>query len=167
MSFLQVDIAAFKARWTALLEEYPELSEDGQLRADVLEGETDAHRIASKLVRIAKEREALANGIGAYINELHDRKRRELQGADGARTLLKSLMDAAGVDRLTLPEATVSITKPRVVVETTDLDAIPQGYAKFEKRADKAALKTALEAGEDVPGAALGLSDDGLMVRTK
>lgn len=167
MSFIQVDIAAFKAHWAQLLEDYPELSEDGQLRADMLEGETSLHGLASKLVRIAKEREALANGIGAYINELHDRKRRELQGSDGARKLLKSLMQAADVDKLVLTEATVSITKPRVVVEINDLDAIPQGYAKFEKRADKAALKAAMEAGEEIPGAALTLSDDGIMVRTK
>ena len=167
MSFLRVDIAAFKAHWAQLLEDYPELSEDGQLRADMLEGETSLHGLASKLVRIAKEREALANGIGAYINELHDRKRRELQGSDGARKLLKSLLQAAGEDKLTLPEATVSITKPRTKINILDEYALPQGFYVVERKPKSTEIKAALEAGEEIPGAELVLGDEGLMVRTK
>ena len=167
MSFLRVDIAAFKAQVHDLLAAHPELVEDEQLREDMILGETEIDRIASRLVRIIGERKANADGLSTYIGELQERKAREMRGVDGARSLLKTLLHAGDLDKITLPEATVSITKPRIVVEVLDLDAIPQGFAKFEKRADKAALKAALEAGEEIPGAALILSDDGIMVRTK
>lgn len=167
MSFLRVDIAAFNAQVHDLLAAHPELVEDEQLREDMILGETEIDRIASRLVRIIGERKANADGLSTYIGELQERKAREMRGVEGARSLLKTLLHAGDLDKITLPEATVSITKPRIVVEVLDLDAIPQGFAKFEKRADKAALKAAMEAGEEIPGAALILSDDGIMVRTK
>ena len=167
MSFLQVDIAAFKAHWAAMLAAYPELVEDDDLRDDTLEGETDLHAIVKRLLSIRQGSSAMATAIKQIKQDNAERQARFERKADGASAMLKSLLIAAGVDKLTLPEATVSITKPRVVVEITDLDAIPQGFAKFEKRADKAALKAALEAGEQIPGAALAFSDEGLIVRTK
>lgn len=167
MSYIRANIADVAAQIHDLLAAYPELIEDDQLREDMILGETDIDRIGARLVRIIGERKARADGLSAYIADLQERKARELRGADGARALLKSLLDAADLDKLTLPEATVSITKPRTIVEITDLEAIPQGFAKIEKRADKTALKAALEAGEEIPGAVLGLSEASITVRTK
>lgn len=167
MSFLKVDIAYFKAHWTELLASYPEIEDDDDLRADVLEGETELHALVTRILRRKLDARVMASAIKERKQEIAERQARYERQEDGYTALLKSLLIAAGVDKLTLPDATVSITKPRVVVEITDLDAIPQGYARFEKKADKTALKAALEAGEDVPGAALGLSDDGIMVRTR
>lgn len=167
MSFLQVDIAAFKAQWADMLAAYPELSEDDDLRADMLEGSTDIAPLVSRMVRMMNERKALAEGLSGYIGDLQERKARELRGADGLKALLKSLMLAADLPKLILPEATVSITKPRVTVEITDEAALPQGFVKIERTAKKSEIKAALEAGDEIPGARLGLSDEGLMVRTK
>lgn len=167
MSFLQVDIAAFKTQWADLLAAYPELADDEDLRADVLEGETDAHRLVSMMVRRRREAQALASAGKEIRSDQSERIARFERQADGYAALIKTVMQAADLQKIVLPEATVSITKPRTKVEISDLAAIPQGYAKFEKRADKDAIKAALEAGAQIPGAALVLSEDGLLVRTK
>src|SRR5690606_21095047 len=111
--FLRANIADVQAHVRSLLTEYPELVEDDQLREDMILGETDIDAVASRIVRIIKLREANAKALAEYIAELQERKARELHGADGARKMLRDLMQFALIDKLTLPEATVSITKPR------------------------------------------------------
>lgn len=167
MSYINANIADFRAQWHDIIEAYPEIAEDESLRADVLDAETDFNRLVGRLTSRLLDAMEIAAGAKARKQEVAERQSRFERQAEGFRGLLKSLLQFADMQKVVLPEATVSITKPRVVVEITDLDAIPQGFAKFEKRADKAAIKAALEAGEQIPGAALGLSDDGLMVRTK
>lgn len=167
MSYIQVDIAEYKARVHALLEAYPELAEDDDLRADMILGETGIDRIASRLVRIIGERKARADGLTGYISELQERKARELRGMEGARDMLKSIMQAGAIDKLPLPEATVSITNPRIKCVIDDLDALPQGYFEVQRKPKTAEIKSELEAGREVPGARLELGEEGIMVRTK
>lgn len=167
MSYLQVDIAAFKVQWADLLATYPELAEDDELRADVLEGETDLHDLVKRLLKIRIDAVAMAEAIKAIKQDNADRQARYERKAAGAAALLKSLLLAADVDKVTLPEATVSITKPRTTVEITDENALPQGFVEIRRVPKKSEIKKALEAGEEIPGAALGLSEEGLMVRTK
>lgn len=166
--YTQVDVAAFKAQVSELLALYPELAEDDDLRADMVEGSTDLHRIATKLVQTKLDADSMASAIKQRKQDMTERQARYERKAEVCRKLLKGMMEAAGLPKVTLPEATITMTVPRVVVDVYDLDAVPQGYAKFEKRADKTALKAALMAGEDIPGAALTMSEDsGVTVRTK
>lgn len=167
MSFLRANIADFRAQWHDILEAYPELSEDESLRADVLDAETDFNRLIDVLVKHKLDAREMAAGAKLRKQEVAERQSRFERQEEGYDRLIKGLMQFADMQKVVLPEATVSITKPRTVVEITDLDAIPQGYAKFEKRADKTALKAAMEAGEEIPGAELALGDEGLMVRTR
>ena len=167
MSFLKVDIAEFKAHWAGLLEAYPELVEDDELRADVLEGETELHGLVKRLLKIRVDSAAMASAIKAIKQDNAERQARFERKADGASAMLKSLLIAADVDKVTLPEATVSVTSVRTIVEITDEDALPQGFVELKRVPKKAEIKKALEAGEQIPGAALGLSGEGLMVRTK
>lgn len=167
MSFLQVDIAAFKAQWADLLAAYPELADDEDLRADVLEGETDAHRLVSMMVRRRREAQALASAGKEIRSDQSERIARFERQADGYAALIKTVMQAADLQKLVLPEATVSITKPRTKVEIREVNDLPQGFYAVERRPKPAEIKAALEAGEQVPGAELVLGDEGLMVRTK
>lgn len=167
MSFIKVDIADFKARWAQLLASYPELEDDADLRADMLEAETELHTLVTRLLRRKLDARVMASAIKERKQEIADRQARFERQEDGYTALLKSLLIAADVDKVTLPDATVSITKPRVVVEITDEAAVPQGFVEIRRIPKKAEIKKALEAGEIIPGAALGLSDDGIMVRTK
>lgn len=167
MSYIQVDIAEYKERVHDLLAAYPELAEDDELRADMILGETEIDRIASRLVRIIGERKARAEGLTGYISELQERKARELRGVEGARDLLKSILHAGNIDKLPLPEATVSITKPRIKCVVDDVNELPQGFFEIQRKPKTADIKAELEAGRDVPGARLELGPEGIMVRTK
>lgn len=167
MSYIQVDIAEYKAHVHKLLETHPELAEDDELRTDMILGETEIDRIASRLVRIIGERKARAEGLTGYITELQERKERELRAVEGARDLLRSILQAGNIDKLSLPEATVSITKPRIKCIVDDVNELPQGFYVTERKAKSAEIKAELEAGRDVPGARLEIGPEGIMVRLK
>lgn len=167
MGFLQVDIADFKAHVANLLAAYPELAEDEDLRADMIEGETSMVPLVERLLKIKLDADTMAEAIKARKQDIAERQARFERKGEGAKKLIKSVMLAADLPKLTLPDATVSITKPRTKVNILDLNELPQGFFVTERKAKSAEIKAALEAGETIPGAELALGDEGLMVRTK
>jgi len=167
MSYLQVDIASFKAHVAELLNAYPELAEDEDLRADMIDGETALVPLVERLLRMKLDADTMAAAIKARKAEIAERQSRFERKADGAKALIKSVMLAADLPKVTLPDATVSITKPRTKVNILDVNELPQGYYAIERKAKSAEIKAALEAGETIPGAELTLGEEGLMVRTK
>lgn len=167
MSFLNADAARVRFVVTAILERYPELAEDEELRADMMEGETDLNAVISKAVRERAEDLALAEGLKGYIAELAERKQRLERRGEAKKELIKGLMDVADLDKLALPEATLFVTAPRVSVTVKDVNELPQGFYVVERKADKAAIKKSLEAGQPVPGAELEIGLAGLTIRTK
>lgn len=165
--YLFLDANVTKAEIAKLLEAYPELAEDEQLRMDTLEAETDAFKILEKALDEKHNAEATMEGIGIRMRHLQERAGRFMRKSEAMKALIKAVMQAAKLDKLQLAEATLSITKPRQSVNVTDLEALPQGFYRLKREADKAALKTALEQGETIPGAELRFGDASLMVRTK
>lgn len=167
MNAIYLDAGFVKAEVTRLIELYPELADDETLRADVLEGETDINRIVEKALAERQEAEAMAAAIKARESDLSLRRARFERKSDAMKHLIKSVMQAGHLTKMTLPEATLSITKPRTSVTILDVDELPQGYFKTIRQADKAAIKTVLERGENIPGAELALGDEGLTIRAK
>jgi hypothetical protein len=167
MSYLQIDIAQFKAHVAELLNAYPELAEDEDLRADMIDGETALVPLVERLIRMKLDADTMAAAIKARKQEIAERQIRFERKADGAKALIKSVMLAADLPKVTLPDATVSITKPRTKVNILDVNELPQGFYVTERKAKSAEIKAALEAGEAIPGAELALGEEGLMVRTK
>lgn len=165
--YLQVDVAAFKAHVHELLTAYPELAEDEDLRADMIDGETALVPLVERVLRMKLDADVMAKAIKERKAEIAERQARYERKSDGAKALIKSIMLAADLPKVTLPDATVSITKPRTKVEITDLAALPQGFFVVERKAKSAEIKAALEAGEEIPGAVLALGDEGLTVRVK
>lgn len=165
--YLTMDAAKLASEIQHILVAYPDLADDEELRLDTLEGETDFHRIMSRLVRARNEKLADAEGLAGYISKLSERRARQVRGADGIKSLMLSLMSVADLPKLVLPEATISVTKPRASVDVLDADALPQGTFSIIRQPDKTAIKALIEAGDEVPGAALKLSDPGLTIRTK
>lgn len=167
MTYIQADVATVKAMITNLMTAYPDLAEDGDLRADMLEGETDLHRIVERCLGERLDADSLAKSIKEREADLSERRKRFERKAEAMKRLIKEMMEVADLDKITLPEATLSITSPRTSVNVVDLEALPQGYFKLSRIADKTAIKTALEAGEQIPGAELALGEPGLTIRTK
>lgn len=166
-NYLALDVKQLEREIASLLEAYPELADDEELRADVLEGETDLEHIASRIVRRRNLARANVTGIKDVIGDLKDRQDRFQRQEDAMKAILKRVLSLAGTDKLTLPEATISITKPRESVEVLDANALPQGFFATIRQPDKKAIGEALKAGETVPGAALTFGEAGVTIRTK
>jgi DNA repair exonuclease SbcCD ATPase subunit len=166
-SFVFKDAQAVRTQILALIVAYPELEEDATLLADSLEGETDLHRVLEKLLGERREAETMASAIKEREGDMQERRKRFERKSAGVKKIILQLMEAAHQEKITLPEATLSITKPRVSVDVTDLDALPQGFFKTERKALTAEIKTALESGNAIPGAQLVMGDVGLTVRVK
>lgn len=164
---IAIDVAYTAAAIQRMLDAYPELMDDSDLRLDSLSGETPLPELMSKLVRLRQERLAQINGLDAYLEELGLRRARLVRGAEGLKGLMLRLMSTARLPSLVLPEATIGVSKGRNTVSIVDLEALPQGYFSTVRQADKAAIKQALEAGQDVPGAALVTGENTLTVRQK
>lgn len=167
MSYLQVDVAAFKAQVHELLAAYPELAEDDELRADMIEAETELNALVERLLKLKLDADMMAAAVKARKQEIAERQARFERKAEGFRELIKGVMLAGDIRKLPLADATVSITAPRTKVVITDEASLPQGYFETYRKPLTADIKAALERGEAIPGAELALGDEGLMVRTK
>lgn len=165
--YLHLDAQFVKAEIAKLIASYPELADDESLRADTIDGQTNALRIIERALAERQDAEMMAGAIHAREEELITRRGRFERKADAMKALIKSIMRAARLDKLTLTEASLSLTKARQTVGIEDLDQLPQGFVRLKREADKKAIMEALAAGEEVPGAFLVTGDIGLMVRTK
>lgn len=165
--FLFNDAQAVKAQINAFIAQYPEIAEDTVLLADMLEGETDLHSMLQKALTCRLEAEGMVTSIKQRETDLTERRKRYERQSASIKTIIQTLMECAGQDKVTLPEATLSITKARESVNVINVNDLPQGYFAIERKADKKAIMDALKAGEQIPGAEIALGDCGLTIRTK
>lgn len=165
--YLAMDAATVTRHIEALFTEFPELEADEALRHDMVEGSTDLHRVVQRALDHKLEAKTMVKAMAERKSDLAERTARWQRRDDAMGVLIKGLLDVAGLEKLTLPEATISITRGRESVDVVDVDALPQGYFAVERKADKTAIGAALKAGETIPGAALKRGDDSITVRTK
>lgn len=159
------DIDALKQHIQSLLAAHPELLDDNILRSDMLEGETDLHRVLSHLIRRLGETEVQNGALKAYIAELHERKERLVHRMDVIRSTIKSLMESAQLTKVELPEAllTVSVGQPKVII--VDEEKIPDGFMRIKREPDKVALRAYLASVGTIDGATLSNRETVLTVR--
>lgn len=164
-NYLAYDVTVLEREFADLAAAYPELAEDEELRADTIEGETDAYRVLGKIVAIERDANSMVLAIGERAKELAARKDRYTRRKDAMRALLLRLLKAADLNKVSLPEATVSVGKGRAGVEIVDESLLPDNVVKLKREPDKTAIKAALDAGEDVPGAVLREGQPSVTVR--
>jgi len=165
-----LDITQVEREIEALLAEYPELSEDETLRADMLEGETDAYALLGRIVNRIREAETMEAAIAQRVADLEARKSREAARNQAMRSLAFRIMRAAKLPKAVLPEATLSIrvTPPKVdIADLTMLIEQAPHLTRTRIEPDKTAIKEALQAGAEVPGARLSNGVETLSVRTR
>lgn len=162
---LAYDVTVLEREFADLVAAYPELAEDDELRADTIEGETDAYRVLGKIVAIERDANTMLLAIGERAKDLAARKDRYTRRKDAMRALLLRLLKAADLNKVSLPEATVSVGKGRAGVEIVDESLLPDNVVKMKREPDKTAIKAALDAGEDVPGAMLREGQPSVTVR--
>lgn len=164
-NYLQADVASVLSDIDALLAAYPELAEDDDLRRDMLEGETDAHRVLARIVAVERDADSMVRAVAERQRDLAARKARHERKKEAMRVLLMRLLKAAGLPKVALPEATVSITKKAASVEIVDADALPAWAYETERKPKKKEIMERLAANENVPGAVLKAGGETLTVR--
>ncbi|NTA10426.1 siphovirus Gp157 family protein [Agrobacterium tumefaciens] len=164
-NFLAADVANLEAFFADMLAAYPELEADEELRADTLEGETNFHAVLTRLVNGERDADSLAKAVAGRISDLQARKSRAERRKEAMRSLMLKLLKAAGVPRVPLAEATISIGKKAAAIEIVDEALLPKSYVRVSTSPDKTAIKEALQAGKKVRGAKMGEAGEQLSVR--
>ncbi len=151
----------------SLLLQYPELADDDQLRADMLEGETDLNRALAKLVDYAREAATMADAVKARRADLGERMARYERKEEAMRALIMVLMERADLPKVTLSEATLSLRTlpPSPVVD--DMTLLPEDCIRIKREPDMKAIKDAIAAGRHVLGTSMTNGRPSLMIRTK
>ena len=129
---------------------------DEQAIADTVAGESGLPDAIMATLRVAIEREAMADGLTKLIEQMTERKHRLEDGAKLLRgSVLHAIQEAGVAMPLRAPDMTVSIGRGKSRVVITDADALPDALCKIVREPDKKAIGEALKAG-NVPGAVLG-----------
>lgn len=164
---MRLDPNIIRQQIANLLTTCPELAEDDVLRADMIEGETEAFTFLSIIARKIGETDALLDGTATYIAELSERAGRLNRRCVSLRTLAFKTMEAADIKKAELAEATLSIRAGGRKVVITQESEIPGHLVKVVRSPDKTAIREKLLAGEYVPGAELSNAEPSLSIRTK
>jgi hypothetical protein len=152
------------------LKEWPELAEDIQLRADMLDAETPMSEALADLIRLSEGARALKEGTKDQLARLKARGERLERRIDFARTLMLSILQSADLKKVELPEATVYLRNnpPQVLgVGVVDADKLPDDLVKIERKPDRTKIKEALEAGRSLDGLVLSNSPPSIVVMVK
>jgi len=114
---------------------------------------------AQGILHIASEAEKYTPLIDMEIERLQALKASRAKLAQGLRDYLLTNMERSGIQKITCPLFSLSIRNNPPAVEVTDSAALPPAYWRTPEpkppvaAPDKAAIKAALQAGTDVPGA--------------
>ena len=142
------------------------LYEIDQKLLDCIDLETGEIINAEKLTELTMERDEKVEKVALWIKELNaeaDALKAEKQAfadrqkaaENKAESLKKWLADALAGEKFKTTKVMVSFRKTKSV-EVADIFALDENYVKHsEPTADKAAIKKAIEAGQEVAGATL------------
>ena len=104
-----------------LQEDFPDI--DDETLHDTLEGLTSLEDDLAAILHSRVEDEVLITGLKARIDEMKARLQRLQERSDKKRELVSDVMQRAGLDRLTLPDLTVSTRKTPAPLDVFELDA--------------------------------------------
>jgi hypothetical protein len=157
-----------RAAAEALRAEYPDIEDDADLWDTSIESMTDALDVADWLVGRALDREAMADAAKVRAEALRDRSTRFAKSAKSAKAAALAIYDSAGLKKRETVEFSVSIRAGQPSVIVTDAAALPDEMLRCPPpEPDKAALKAALLAGSQIPGAELSNAAPFLTIRTR
>lgn len=140
--------------------------DDDALKLDTLEGETDLFEISSRILNQIENEEGVKAALVSQIQDRNERKARAEKRIETYRLGLRSLMEAAELDKLPLPEATVTLRKvaPKPIV--TDETLLSDALCKITRQPDMAAIK-AIPDPAALPGIALDNGGVSLTIRRR
>jgi hypothetical protein len=142
------------------------LDDDDQLTHDMIEGETALFDAAATAVARLSEVEGFAAAIDDRIKSLATRKQRLEAQAERIRTAILVAMGVAGLKKMELAIATISVraVAPKVVIGN-EADIPSTFWVPSDPRLDRKALLAALKDGATIPGATLSNGSETLSIR--
>jgi hypothetical protein len=165
------DVLAELRTWQGLRDHlrclYPAMADEELF--DTLDGECALTDALAQVIDSAENDRTLCDALGARIKEMQARQKRIEERIEHKREFAATVMESAGIKKLSLPEATVTLTPrpPRTII--TDEAALPPAYFTTPDppapRVDRRKLAEALKYGEDVPGALLANSRPTITIR--
>jgi hypothetical protein len=161
---LHFDVERLRNEISHLLRAYPELEEDGILKADMIEAETSLLYVMDHLLRTARDARAMSDACHDEMAMITKRQERFDTRNLAMRKLMFFLMDLSGQKRIERPLGTISVAngKPKVII--TDENQLPEQFVRIKKEPDKRLIESHLKAGDDVPGAALSNAEPYLRI---
>jgi hypothetical protein len=162
-----LDVQLIELEIQRLVEEFPDLADDADLRADMVEGSTAAYDVLDRILTKYREAQADANAISERTNRLVLREQAAQARGEAMRRLALRLMAAGDLKSVKLPEGTLSRVKGRESVAVVDESQLPDWAftVKVDKRVSKKAISDAMDAGIPVPGAYRATGEETLQVR--
>ena len=125
--------------------------DDERLFADMIEGETDVHRIIGKLHnQIASDGELLT-GITERQADLSERKRRLSDRVAASKAAIGQFLRAAMLSKIELPDATYSVRDGKPSLRIVDPDAVPTELCRTKSEPDKAAINAEYSDAAELP----------------
>ena len=148
------------ADYQASAAKLADLDLDEQTIADTLESLSGALEVkASNVAMLARNLEATAESIKAAEGEMAKRRKAVEARAAGLRRYLLSAMQTAGIKKVESPYMVLGRRANPPAVEVFDAAQVPAQFMLQPEpppaAPDKAAIKEALAAGQDVPGCRL------------
>jgi hypothetical protein len=151
-----------------LLAALAEAGEDAEEVIDLaIASETNLKEAVEQAVLANAMDQAHCDAIAALQVTLAGRMARKSQRIERRKGAIMAAMELAGVQKLELASATVSVGKGKPAVIITNEAALPPGYVRTKTTVtpDKVAILKALQQLEDVPGAVLSNAIPILTVR--
>lgn len=137
-----------------------ELDLDAQTIADTLEGLSgDLETKAQNVAFFVRNLEATAAAIKQAEADMAARRKAMENRADGLKRYIFESMKFAGIEKIECPHFRLSIKNNPAAVEIFEPGLVPASFMRTPEppppAPDKTAIKEALKAGQDVPGARL------------
>ncbi len=163
---LVTDLKQHELLRAQLLVEFPEI--DDETLRDTVEGLTNLPELLARILRSHLDDLALLAALRTRILDMQERFARIEFRADKKRALVASVMERADIKKLTEPDFTASLRQVPPGLVVVDERAIPDPFWRPQPpKLDRKGLLAALNAGQAVPGAALGNGATTIAVRTR
>lgn len=136
-------------------------TQDDQIAiADTIEAESYPLEVkAQNVAYAARNLESLAEQIKAAEKQMAERRKAIENRAMHIREYIKTSMEIAGVQKIDCPHFSISIKKNPASVDVFEPSLIPAEFMRQPEppppAIDKTAIKAAIKAGKEVPGAIL------------
>lgn len=117
----------------------------------------DFNSKAIAIIKLAENMDADTSAIDSEIERLKSRKQVIVNRKQQLRDYLLHNMEASGIQKIECPLFTATLRKGAESVEIEDQSKLPDEFVTVEvvTKPDKNAIKAALKAGQEVPGASL------------